>query len=43
MKHLFLIIAMMLWFAAPVYADRYSNESEETPNDGEEGSKDDAF
>ena len=32
MKLVVLVIAVMMWFASPVYADQYSSEPENTPN-----------
>ena len=32
MKLVVLVIAVMMWFASPVYADQYSNEPENAPN-----------
>ena len=32
MKLVLLVIAVMMWFASPVYAGQYSNEPENAPN-----------
>ena len=31
-KLVLLVIAVMMWFASPVYADQHSNEPENAPN-----------